>query len=294
MKLLDLNSDVVKYIIYFLDYNHLYVLFETSKKFKNYIIEIKKFIDNGNKYIPKYIKFKSPHISFVVQSLNLIEWAKSHSTFKYSEKYTHVYASKTNDIDIIKYLYKDNIKYDKTLMMEAAKNGNKDLLKWGLNKGLTINNEISAEACGYGDLKIIKWMLKKYDETLFDVLSWNKAAENGNLNVLKFLFENCSNKFDSDIFYYTTRGGNMKCLKYLFDLSIHDLSLPFWNLSAYYGAIENGNLRMFKWLKKHSCPCDSRILYKAMEYDKICIFKWATENGCEMDDKLKIFFKSII
>jgi hypothetical protein len=293
MKLLDLNNDVINYIIYFLDYNYLYILSETSKQFKEYIIEIKNFIKNGSKYIPKYIKFKSPHISFILQSINLLEWAKSHKTFKYPKKYTHIFASKTNDLDIIKYLDKDNIKYNNNLMIEAAKNGNKDILKWGLNKGLLIDNEIAAEACGHGDLNIVKWILKKYDETLFDALSWNKAAENGNLHILKFLNKNCTIKFESDIFYYVTRGGSIRCLKYLFYLSVHDLSLPFFNLKAYYGAIENGDLRMIKWLKKHYCPWDSSLLYRAIDYDKIDIFKWVVENGCPMDNNLKVFFNGL-
>jgi hypothetical protein len=42
----------------------------------------------------------------------------------------------------------------------------------------------------------------------------------------------------------------MRCLKYLFGLSVHHLSLLFWNLIAYYGAIENGDLRMVRWFKK--------------------------------------------
>ena len=293
MNLLDLNNDVVKYIIYFLDHNYLYVLSETSKQFKNHVYEIKRIIDNKSKYIPTYIKYKSPHISFVVQSINLIDWAKTHSTFKYSKKYTHIYASKTNDLEIIKYVEKDNIKYTKTLMIEAAKNGNKDILKWGLNRGLMIDNDIAEEACGLGDLKIVKWMLKKCDETIFDVSSWNKAAENGNLNILKYLNKKCTTKFDSDVFYYATRGGSMRCLKYLFDLSVHDLSLPFWNLIAYYGAIENGDLRMVKWLKKNYCPWDSRVLYKAMEHDKVDIFNWIVENGCELDENLKVFLNKV-
>ena len=75
----------------------------------------------------------------------------------------------------------------------------------------------------------------------------NVAAQNGNLDNMKWLLENgCPwGKFT---FYTATKNGNLDNMKWLLENGCP------WNASTFGNAAENGNLDNMKWLLENGCP----------------------------------------
>ena len=121
MNIVNFNEHLLGNIVNFLSENEMYSFVETCKTF--YIL-IKCFLK---------IEIKKPEIEYIISSGELLLWAKSHSDFKYSSKYTEC-AAKLDDINMLKYLIKDGCKLNNNVSIEAVKNDNFDLLKYCIKK----------------------------------------------------------------------------------------------------------------------------------------------------------------
>jgi hypothetical protein len=277
---LDNNSLIA--IILFLQTDDIYEYSETCKMFYN----ITKYIQKLS-YIPNYLKFNKPPCDYhYVQSINLIKWAKQHKNFNYTNT-TANYASRRGNLDILKYLYNDNCNMynnENMILHEASKNGYLDILKWGIKKGFVLDEHIFIGACEFGDLNIVKWLYKM--NCPFNDYCCHHAALYGNQKVLDFLIYDVECSYNIMTFNYAAQNGQIKILKYLNDISTHDLSRPWWGTSTCAVAAEFDNLSTLKWLRNNLCPWDKHTTYNASINNNIKTLNWAIKNGCEIDNKL--------
>jgi hypothetical protein len=271
MNILDIDFHLKRYIISFLSIDNFYSVSEISKDFH---IVINSFYQKQKRRIP--------HIYYITSSISLIEWAKKHRGFKYTND-TFKFASRNGDITVLKYLYNDrcpNFYNDSGIMYEAAQNGFFDILKWGYNKKVKIDHTIFMGATQNGNLKIIKWLYE--NDFPYNEYTCHFAAWNGNLEVMKFLIKH-EFPWNSRTFDYAASGGNLRMLRYLNNLAIHDLGLNWWTSETFTSAVENGQLNILKFLKKNNCPMSVDATYTAAKNNYIDILIWLIENNCPID-----------
>ncbi len=107
---------------------------------------------------------------------------------------------------------------------------------------------ICAEAAKIGSLAIMRFghQLNKLMYPL-TVETFGYAAENGNLDVMKWLKENgCP--WDENTFKYAVVHGNLENMKWL-----KENGCP-WDEYTFANAIINGNFENIKWLEDNGCP----------------------------------------
>ena len=269
MNIVNITKDCFYNIIFFLSSDDIYPFIETCKFFNIFIKEYKK--------INKYFKLIQPQPYHIAKSIEMIEWAKCHSNFKYSYRISQ-FASRMNNFKLLKYLYKDGCIFDFWVLIEAINNENIKIIKWFFknNKG---NNYCFHKACEVGNFDIIKILKENNIHGDYSYKSCDAAVSGNNYILLKWLIEN-GYEFSIASYIEAARNGNLKILKYLINLSQHNLNYPWFNVTVTAEAAKHGKLKILKYLKNKGCPWNEFTTYLSSKYNKINTLKWAIENGC--------------
>lgn len=282
MNILNLNNDVILKIILFFGKVEIYTFSETCILFYK-IIKNNKFLPNS--LFPRYLKnIKYLDMYDLVISIKMIEWAKKHSSFKYSYR-TALFASRHGNLNTLKYLLKDKCEFTPDVYYEAAQNGYFDIIKWCYQKNIKMKESCMAQACGYGDIKILKWMFKKnfpYNE--FSCCA--TASYYGKIDILNFLIKEKYFNFDISSFNNAAENGHINILKYLYMLCAHDLSMPWWNEETVISACINNRLNTIKFLHKYGCRITYKTAYIAFKNNNYEILYWLIENNCPIEYNL--------
>lgn len=293
-RILYINFDVQSIIVSFLHKDDIYCYTEVCKTFLKTIKTIKKF-----KNLPpclSYKKYYYPCVSYIVKSINLILWAKTHKSFKLTYDSIN-FVARNGDLDILRFLlnnYSEEFK-NKTddinpqVFFEAAQNGFIHIIKWLYKNNYTPNYMAIAGAVEYGDLKMVKWMVEH--DFPINCHAVNFAAYNNNVIVLKYLLEEVNCELTDTLYNCAAENGSLKVLKYLFNYAVNDLSIPIWDSSTIVSAAEYGHLNIIKYLRKKLCPWDNSVTNFAAinsncDLQKKKTLKWCIDHGCPVDENL--------
>ena len=286
MNIHHLNFDILTYIVLYLSSDDIYAYVETCKLFYVVIDYIKKsYLNCGSVF-----KIRNPNTYHISNSIQLIEWAKIHPKFSFTNKLGRSAAQK-NNLDILKYLNKNNYYFCPKVYCDAINNKNIKIIKWLRKKNVELNEYAFHEAAKIGNLKILK-LLKRYNCD-WNSVTCNHAISYGNLHSLKWLLRNgCW--LDISSFNIAVESGNMSMIKYIYNKCLHDLSYPWWNSFACDIAAKKGDFSLLKWLRSKYCPWDVNCIYNAIKNNHFEIVKWAIENGCEINRSLYLQISSVI
>ena len=160
-----------------------------------------------------------------------------------------------------------NYDCDSDVYYGAVLNGNLEMIQWLFEIKCPVPNDILSAAFEYGDLNIIKLFYKC--ETVYKrQLLFMSAAKNGNLNNMKWLYEQgCP--FDDLTFPMTAANGYLDNMKWLYSVGC-PLNEETFNAAAINGDIEN-----LKWLRAIGCPWSDKIFSLAIQPKAA---EWLIEN----------------
>ena len=272
MNILDLDKYLIIHIFSFLKNGEIFILNETSKTLKS-LIDYDKGLRS---------RIKIPHPYDIVQSIKLILWAKSHSSFKYDSRYSQ-FGSKQNSLRVIKFLFYDKCKFNKYAYIEAIYNRNFKIIKWLYEHDIELTEDVFAAAAEVGNLKLLKWLKQK--NCPWDEQTINASARSGNLRALKFAIKNGCD-WEIQAFNYACQSGNIKIMEYLFKEACNDLSKPWWNSTVCASAAQYGQLCILQFLKEKGCPWDVLCTYNAFYHNHIDVLVWAIQNKCPIYEGL--------
>ena len=224
-------------------------------------------------------RIKSPLDYDIVQSIEMISWAKLHKTFKYRPCHTQ-YAIRRNSIKIVNYLYYDKCKFNNFSYCEAIHNNNFVMMKWLEKHNIELYECTFNTAAKIGNLKILKWLHKK--NCSWSCNTVNYAAYSGNLRALKFIIKKGCD-WNINAFNYACESGNIKNVEYLFKEACNDLSKPWWNSTVCAAAAKNGYLNILQFLKEKGCPWNEITTYYAFINNHLDTLIWAIENKCPIN-----------
>jgi hypothetical protein len=306
--MLNLNDDVFKVIISFLDKNQFQILTEINKSFYQII--------SSSFHIQK------PSVKFLLSSIPLYEWAKNHNfkcknIFETIIKYNkdnpihlldHVYSKnnkklltskvfvagfKSKNHDILKWLkshfcaYSITFFYDYDLdendinwikeeliwnylqLYQLMKLKKINFVKWACANQKSLRDFVCEFAVELNDFEMIKWALSKGFKAEPEVFAM--ATKIGNFDVCNYLLsKNCS--VDDEALYYAVESNNLEMVKWCIKNNFP--SSPY----ACAVAVSNNNLEMLIYLREHNVPWDFHTYLEAKHHP--LIFKYVIENGC--------------
>ena len=227
---------------------------------------------------------KTKNIEYIESSKNLISKNTfSKLLYKYCDNIDYLMkaiknplieeCAKYGNLKFLRYLHKNNYKFNIWAYINTVKNGNLKILKFLDRNELPIGN-ICNDAAKYGYLDILKYGHKNGFRWSLEATIY--AAENGHLDCLKYLHENGCD-WNGSCCDDAAKNGHLDCLKYLFENGCEQND----DICDY--AVENGHLDCLKYLRENGCDWNDNICDQAAYNGHLDVLMYLHENGCTWD-----------
>lgn len=191
------------------------------------------------------------------------------------------FAMEFNRLDLLKLAYgtQNDINPADYYLNLAIRKGHFDLFKWVMEKNDWTHNKSAEDietylyfAASYGQLDILKYLFENELSFFFpsSSLSWliTCAALNGHLNIIIWLRQMNISTFHTDACSIAADRGYLGVLQWL-----HKNGCP-WNEEVCIKAASRGHLNILQWALRNGCPYNNLMLQKAVKYGMIHVLDW--------------------
>jgi hypothetical protein len=181
------------------------------------------------------------------KSLWTIAWREA--TFCRDESWFCYRVAQTNKLELLKWAREEKkCKWDGWTIHTAAEQGNLEMGKYCVANECPINAEACACAAQNGHLEVLKYLREEVKAP------WNlgtaiRAAHNGHLHILEYLVERKFDKYDEWACEYAAKFGHLDCLKHL-----HETAKAPWDSHAVRKAHEKNHPECVQYLLDNDCP----------------------------------------
>jgi len=157
--------------------------------------------------------------------------------------------AETNKLELLKWAREEKkCKWDRWTIHAAAFQGNLEMVKYCVANECPIDAEACAFAAQNGHLEVLKYLREEVK------VAWNSrtaswAAKNGHLHILEYLVEREYDEYNEGACWSAAKYGHLNCLKYL-----HETAKAPWNFRAVQRAHENNQLECVQYLLDNNCP----------------------------------------
>jgi len=157
--------------------------------------------------------------------------------------------ARTNNLELLKWAREEKeCKWDVLTINAAARQGNLEMVKYCVAKKCPISTWACAYAAENGHLEVLKY-LREEVKAPWDWSTAVGAARNGHLHILEYLVERKYGKYDVSACMLAARHGHFDCLKYL-----HETAKAPWDSWAVREAHKNKHPDCVQYLLDNNCP----------------------------------------
>jgi len=159
--------------------------------------------------------------------------------------------AQTNKLELLKWIREEKkCEWDGRTICAAVCHGNLEMVKYCVANECPIGAFAfaCADAAENGHLEILKY-LHEEAKAPWDSYTASFAALNGHLHILEYLVERKYDKYDEYACWYAARNGYLDCLKYL-----HETAKAPWDYWAVRYAHENNHTECVQYLLENNCP----------------------------------------
>ena len=238
------NDDICfKHILPRLNSNDVKFLYEVNS-------ETRKLVKRSSRARDLTKKFKVREMSSILtlevawenRSLKWPSWWREERDFCYE-------VAQTNKLELLKWAREEKkCEWDEGTINAAARQGNLKMVKYCVANECPIGAFACAFAAQNGHLEVLKY-LHEEAEAASDLRTATWAAENGHLHILEYLFERKYDKFNMHTCWFAANNGHLDCLKYL-----HETAKAPWNYWAVRGAHYYKHSDCVQYLLDNNCP----------------------------------------
>jgi hypothetical protein len=157
--------------------------------------------------------------------------------------------AKTNKLELLKWAREEKkCKWDGRTICAAAFQGNLEMVKYCVANECPIDAEACAWAAQNGHLEVLKYLREEVK------VPWNSrtaswAAAKGHLHILEYLVEREYDEYNEGACWCAAKYGHLNCLKYL-----RETAKAPWNYWAVQVAHENKHPDCLQYLLDNDCP----------------------------------------
>ena len=187
-----------------------------------------------------------------MSSISTLEFALEHKSFWsgiWSEGHFCSKVAETNKLELLKWAREEKkYRWNKWTIQAAAHHGNLEMLKYCVANKCPVDEVACLHAAENGDLECLKYLREKV-KAPWDFLTSALAAQNGHLHILEYLVERKFDKYNTDACVYAAENGHLDCLKYL-----HETAKAPWNSRAVRKAHKKNHTECVQYLLDNNCP----------------------------------------
>ena len=157
--------------------------------------------------------------------------------------------AETNKLELLKWAREEKkCEWDHMTIKRAAEQDNMQILKYCVANECPIDEWACADAADNGRLEVLKYLREEAKAPW----AWGTAAlaaANGQLHILEYLVERKYDQFDEYACRWAAEDGHLDCLKYL-----HETAKAPWDEDAVREAHENNHPDCVQYLLDTNCP----------------------------------------
>ena len=169
--------------------------------------------------------------------------------------------ARTNKLELLKWIREEKkCEWDSGTIDVAAYQGNLEMVKYCVAKKCPINAFACADAAENGHLEVLKY-LRETAKAPWDWKTAIWAAENGHLHILEYLVERKYDQYSTRVCWEAAGNGHLDCLQYL-----HETAKAPWDSEAVRKAHKNDHPDCVQYLLDNNCPLPDGWRY---EYGEI-------------------------
>ena len=210
--------------------------------------ETRKLIKRSSRKGDLRKRFKVKEIS----SISTLDFVWDHYPWCQSwwnETYFCSQVARTNKLELLKWAREEKqCEWDYDTIKTAALHGNLEMVKYCVANECPINARACAFAAENGHLEVLKY-LREEVKAPWDSFTASWAALNGQLHILEYLVERKYDKFSAWACENAAVNGYLDCLKYL-----HETVKAPWDSDAVRGAHRNKHPECLQYLLDNNCP----------------------------------------
>ena len=187
-----------------------------------------------------------------MSSISTLEFAWERKWFRrrgWEERSFCYKVAYTNKLELLKWIREEKkCEWDSGTIKVAARQGNLEMVKYCVANECPIEEWSCANAAENGHLEVLKY-LHEEAKALWDSGTASRAALNGHLHILEYLVEREFDKYCEWMCLNAAEKGHLDCLKYL-----HETAKAPWDSWAVQRAHENGEDECLQYLLDKHCP----------------------------------------
>jgi len=232
--------------------------------------ETRKLIKRSSLACDLKKKFKVKEMS----SISTLEFAWEHKSLwqRYWYKpYFCMQVAETNKLELLKWIREEKkCEWDGSTIKPAAIQGNLEMVKYCVANECPINALACTWAAENGQLECLKYLHEEVKAPWgSETSSW--AALNGHLHIFEYLVERKYDKYDECACWFAAKYGHLDCLKYL-----HETAKAPWDSRAVRYAHKNDQTECVQYLLDNNCPLPGGWRYEGGELH-IVESEWESE-----------------
>jgi hypothetical protein len=210
--------------------------------------ETRKLIERSSRKGELKKRFRVSEMSSI--STLEVAWEKSLWPIWWDETWFCFQVAKTNKLELLKWAREEKkCRWDAGTIEAAAYHGNMEMVKYCVANECPIGAFACAFAAQNGHLEVLKY-LHEEAEAAWDLRTATWAAENGHLHILEYLVEREFDEFDEYACAYAAENGHLDCLKYL-----HETAKAPWDSRAVrYAHLLFNQTHCVQYLLDNNCP----------------------------------------
>ncbi|CAL6299396.1 unnamed protein product [Bathycoccus prasinos] len=166
----------------------------------------------------------------------------------------------TNKLELLKWIREEKkCQWDRRTINRAALKGNLKMVKYCIANECPINEWACVLAAENGQLECLKY-LREEVKLPWDSWTATRAAQNGHLHILEYLVERKYDKYSELACADAAKFGHLDCLKYL-----HETAKAPWDKYAVRDAHKNNHSECLQYLLDNNCPLPRGVCRDVVE-----------------------------
>ena len=222
---------------------------ETDLKFLHLVNnEARKLVKRSSRKGELMQRFKVEEMS----SISTLEVAWEHKSLwpsYWDETWFCSRVAETNKLELLKWVREEKkCKWDYRMIRTAASQGNLEMVKYCVANECPVDEWACAKAAQNGHLEVLKY-LHEEGKAPWDFHTASFAADNGHLHILEYLVERKFDKYDEWACTLAAKFGYFDCLVYL-----HETAKAPWDSWGVFWAHTNNHSECLQYLLDNNCP----------------------------------------
>ena len=222
--------------------------------------ETRKLIKRSSRAGDLKKRFKVQEMSSIstleVAGEHISLWRNMWSRYR-KETYFCWKVAQTNKLELLKWAREEKkCDWDEFTITAAARQGNLEMVKYCVANQCFIDRKACENAAENGHLEVLKY-LREEAKVPWDSDTASCAAGNGHLHILEYLVERKFDQYSTRVCWKAAGNGHLDCLKYL-----HETAKAPWYYRAVREAHKNNHTECLQYLLDNNCPLPSNWRYE--------------------------------